>query len=57
MVSYTCDKCKKLVPEMGYFRAYSHSKHKEVGLCRPCSKKLKEAIEKADADFFKGKGE
>ena len=57
MEKYICDKCGKECGAYGYYRPYSFSKGRQVGLCRSCIDKLGKAIKKADADFFKEKGE
>ena len=57
MEKYICDKCGKECGAYGYYKPYSFSKGRQVGLCSSCKNKLEKAIKKADADFFKGKGE
>lgn len=57
MQKWECDKCGKIVGDMECYEVFSFSKNKKVDLCRSCHDKLDKAIKKADADFFKKKGE
>lgn len=57
MRKWECDRCKKIVDDNHCCETYSRSKGRNVDLCRDCYVKHEKALAKADADFFKGKGE
>lgn len=57
MRKWECDRCKKIVDDNHCCETYSRSKGRKVDLCRDCYDKHEKALAKADADFFKEKGE